>query len=132
MSDATTTAPTGIATLAMMNLDSPDPGALADFYSAVLGWPVVHREDEYAMINSGVDGVAPIGFGRIDTYRAPQWPDSGAPKRFHLDFYVDDPDEAAARCVALGATRPEFQPGGERWTVVLDPAGHPFCLCRRS
>ncbi|MFI5954225.1 VOC family protein [Cryptosporangium sp. NPDC051539] len=124
---------TSLATLAMVNLDAPDPGALADFYSAVLGWPVVHRQAEYAMISSGTEGAAPIGFGLAEGYQAPEWsPDAGAGKRFHLDFSVDDPDAATARCVELGATKPEFQPGGDRWTVVLDPAGHPFCLCKRS
>ncbi|SHN46009.1 VOC family protein [Cryptosporangium aurantiacum] len=119
------------ATLAMVSLDSPDPGALADFYGAVLGWPVVHRQDEYAMISSGVDGVAPIGFGLVEKYRAPAWPDSDSSKRFHLDLYVDDVDAAEARCHTLGATTPEFQPGAEKWRVLLDPAGHPFCLCPR-
>jgi hypothetical protein len=53
-------------------------------------------------------------------------------RRFHLDFYVDDlvPAEAAAQ--ALGALTPQFQPGGQRWRVLTDPAGHPFCLCVRS
>lgn len=120
-----------VASLAMVSLDSADPGALADFYSAVLGWPVVHRQAEYAMLSSGVDGVAPIGFGLVEGYQAPEWPDTGAPKRFHLDFYADDIDEAAAQCVKLGASIPEFQPGGQRWRIVLDPAGHPVCLCPR-
>jgi hypothetical protein len=29
--------------------------------------------------------------------------------------------------VALGATRPGFQPGGS-WVVLPDPGGHAFCL----
>jgi len=29
---------------------------------------------------------------------------------------------------ALGATKPEHQPGTS-FLVFLDPAGHPFCLC---
>lgn len=28
----------------------------------------------------------------------------------------------------LGAAKPAFQPGGVRWRVCTDPAGHPFCL----
>ncbi|PZG03552.1 hypothetical protein C1I95_33755 [Micromonospora craterilacus] len=28
----------------------------------------------------------------------------------------------------LGAAKPEHQPGGDRFRVLTDPAGHPFCL----
>ncbi|TXJ72992.1 VOC family protein, partial [Streptomyces lavendulae] len=41
---------------------------------------------------------------------------------------VDDLAAAERRLLELGATKPEFQPGKERWTVLLDPAGHPFCI----
>ena len=41
---------------------------------------------------------------------------------------VDDIAAAETACVQLGATRPDHQPGGDRWRVMLDPAGHPFCL----
>lgn len=116
----------GIATLAMVNLDCADPRALAEFYHEVLGWPVTHSEDAYAMIG---DGATSIGFGRVDGHRPPRWPDEDAPKRYHLDLYVHDLDEAEARCRELGAAKPDFQPGGDRWRVLLDPAGHPFCLC---
>jgi hypothetical protein len=44
----------------------------------------------------------------------------------HLDFTSDDLGAAAERAVALGATLPEQQ--DPRWRVLLDPAGHPFCL----
>src|SRR3712207_8982792 len=43
------------------------------------------------------------------------WPDESSPKRFHLDFYVDDLDKAEERCVELGAIRPATQPNPERW-----------------
>jgi hypothetical protein len=119
---------TAIASLAMFNLDCADPRALAEFYHQVLGMPITHSEDEYAMIG---DGATNIGFGRVEGYRPPRWPDEEAAKRYHLDLYADDLEEAEARCVKLGASRPEFQPGGERWRVLLDPAGHPFCVCPR-
>jgi hypothetical protein len=35
------------------------------------------------------------------------------PKQIHLD---------------LGATRAEFQPAPDARRILLDPAGHPFCL----
>ncbi|MBK7622897.1 MAG: hypothetical protein IPJ14_09580 [Kineosporiaceae bacterium] len=44
----------------------------------------------------------------------------------HLDLSADDLDAVAERAVALGATLPEQR--DTRWRVLLDPAGHPFCL----
>ncbi|MEU3019909.1 VOC family protein [Nocardiopsis sp. NPDC007018] len=58
----------------------------------------------------------------------PGWPGSDAPQRFHLDFAARDPERAEAALLALGATRPGHQPGGDRWRVLLDPAGNPFCV----
>ena len=40
------------------------------------------------------------------------------------------PVEAIDRARELGASLPDDQPG-ERWRVLLDPVGHPFCLCPR-
>jgi len=117
---------TAIASLAMISLDCADPGELAAFYHQVLGWEIVHSEQDYAMIS---DGALPVGFGRIDGYTPPRWPDPAAPKQFHLDFYVDDLDKAEAACLDAGAAKPGHQPGGERWRVLTDPAGHPFCIC---
>jgi predicted enzyme related to lactoylglutathione lyase len=117
---------TGIATLAMVNLDCDRPPVLAEFYHQVLGWEITHSQDEYAMIS---DGSTAIGFGKIDGYRPPQWPDPSIPKQFHLDLYVDDLDKAAAKCLELGGSKADFQPGGDRWVVLTDPDGHPFCLC---
>ena len=119
----------GFATLAMLNLDAEDPAALADFYARVLGWEVLHSEQEYAMIG---DGSTNIGFGRVPGYSAPGWPAETAPKRYHLDFSVDDLDKAEEQALALGATKATEQPDAERWRVLLDPGGHPFDLCLRS
>jgi predicted enzyme related to lactoylglutathione lyase len=118
----------GFATIAMINLDAEDPAALAVFYSQVLGWEVQHSEAEYAMIGNGSVG---IGFGRLPGYSGPGWPQETAPKRYHLDFYVDDLDKAEEQALALGATKPSDQPEPSRWRVLLDPGGHPFDLCVR-
>ncbi|MEV4755134.1 VOC family protein [Micromonospora sp. NPDC049559] len=119
---------TAIGDLIMVNLDSPDPRAHAEFYHRLLGWKITHSADEYAMIG---DGDRAIGFGRVEGYQPPRWPDTSAEKRYHLDVYVDDLDRAEARCRAAGAAKPDFQPGGERWRVLTDPAGQPFCICLR-
>lgn len=118
-----------IASLAMVNLDCADPSALAQFYAGVLGWDVTYSDNDYGMIS---DGKTSIGFGRVEGYNPPPWPDEGSSKRYHLDLSVEDMGAAEGQCVELGAKVPEFQPGGERWRVLLDPAGHPFCLCRAS
>jgi len=112
------------ASLSMVNVDCADPRALAEFYHRVLGWEIAHSQDEYAMIS---DGQTAIGFGRIPDYRPPSWPNPAGSKQFHLDLSVDDLDKAEAACVEAGATKPGFQPG-DRWRVLLDPAGHPFCI----
>lgn len=118
-----------VASLYMVNLDCAEPPAMARFYAALLGWEIPHCEDDYSMVS---DGSTSIGFGKVDGYCAPAWPDSGSPKRYHLDLGVSDLERAETEAKKLGATVPEFQPGGDRWRVMLDPAGHPFCLVPQS
>ncbi|MCX4866120.1 VOC family protein [Streptomyces sp. NBC_00257] len=80
--------------------------------------------EDYASL---ADGEHPgLAFVRIEGYRAPGWPDGA--KHVHLDFTVPDLEEATGRILALGASRPEFQPGKDQWVVLSDPEGHPFCL----
>ena len=122
-----TTSP--IASLSMVNLDCLDPRAMAAFYAAVLGWEVTYSEEEYAMITG--DGTS-IGFGRVEGFTPPAWPDTGSVKRYHLDLQVDDLAAAETACRDLGAAVPDFQPGTGRWRVLTDPAGHPFCLSARQ
>jgi hypothetical protein len=45
----------------------------------------------------------------------------------HLDFEVTDLEAESQRAVALGATLTSRQPQ-DNVRVLLDPAGHPFCL----
>ncbi|MCP2257600.1 hypothetical protein LX15_001285 [Streptoalloteichus tenebrarius] len=120
---------TTVASLIMVNLDCQDPGRLATFYSEVLGLPVTHSAEEYAMVS---DGTTSLGFGRVPDHTPPAWPDTTGTKRYHLDLAVSDLDAAEKACRDLGATVPDFQPGGDRWRVLLDPAGHPFCICLTS
>lgn len=119
--DDTTAAP--VATLAMVTLDAPNAAILGEFYSSVLDWPIAYSDENYAMLTGPSHA---LGIGTIPDYQRPSWPDDGH-KQFHLDLAADDIQAAADRCVELGATRAEPQPG-ETWVVLLDPAGHPFCL----
>ncbi|MBT9256759.1 VOC family protein [Phycicoccus sp. MAQZ13P-2] len=115
------------AALKMVTLDSSDVRRDVAFWHAVLGWTVAHEQDEYGMLTSP-DGLA-LGFGLVEGYEAPGWPNEHGSKQFHLDLAVDDLDAAAQEVVGLGGTLPDEQPG-ETWRVVLDPSGHPFCLTR--
>ncbi len=45
----------------------------------------------------------------------------------HLDIEVDDLAAATAHATALGASLADEQPQDDV-RVLLDPAGHPFCL----
>ena len=75
----------------------------------------------------GPDGGPALGLGRVEDHQPPQWPDEGGRKQFHLDLAVADIDASAARAVELGASVADPQPG-DTWRVLIDPAGHPFCL----
>ncbi|MFF3908974.1 VOC family protein [Streptomyces sp. NPDC001848] len=116
--------------LTAITLDCSDPLALAAFYRRATGLEL-HPESngDFAGL-TGEDGLL-IGFQRVDDYRAPRWPDQSVPQQIHLDFAVDDLDKAEALLLESGADRPEYQPGGDRWRVLTDPAGHPCCLVRR-
>lgn len=115
-----------IATVAMVTLDCADAKASGTFWSELLGGTLTEPGEGYAMVET--DRVT-LGFGATDDYAPPAWPDHGR-KQFHLDLSVTDLDAARDRAVALGATLADPQPEGAdgKWVVLLDPAGHPFCL----
>jgi catechol 2,3-dioxygenase-like lactoylglutathione lyase family enzyme len=104
-------------------LDCPDPGALAAFYSALLGLPVTYRDDNWVVVAAS-DTSSGLAFQRAPGNQRPTWPGPGVPQQFHLDIMVEDPAAAGPGVLALGATRLAEN-------VYADPAGHPLCLIRR-
>jgi predicted enzyme related to lactoylglutathione lyase len=110
-------------------IEAPDPGALARFYSELLGWPIGHEEPGTAIIAAPQGGTYLV-FQQATGYQAPVWPPVEGEQRpmMHFDFQVGNLDEAVAEAVALGATVATSQPQ-EHVRVLLDPAGRPFCLC---
>ncbi len=50
------------------------------------------------------------------------------PKQLHLELAVTDLDDGEQAAMALGAKLAGVQPSPDRWRVLIDPAGHPFCL----
>ena len=110
-------------------LEAPDPEALGAFYSTLLDWPVVHQEPGTTVIKPPQDAVYMV-FQRAEGYVAPVWPPAPGDQRpmMHLDIQVDDLDVSTADALALGARLADVQPR-DNVRVLLDPVGHPFCLC---
>jgi len=65
---------------------------------------------------------------RVDTYTAPSWPDGPQLHLMHLDVGVDNLPAAVSAAIALGATEAAQQPAPDNSRVLIDPAGHPFCV----
>lgn len=114
-------------TLCAVTLDCADPLALAAFYEQATGWALETRSDEYFAGLHGPGGFF-LGFQQVPAHRPPAWPDGPVPQQSHLDFEVDDLDLAEGALLRLGGSRAPKQPDRARYRVLLDPAGHPFCL----
>lgn len=114
-----------VARLASTALDCSDPSALADFWAALVGGEIAFRGDEFCAVKTDNGWLAAV---KVPHYVAPTWPDASVPKQIHLDLKVQDLESAEAEALRLGATKATEQPAPDRWRVLLDPAGHPFCL----
>lgn len=71
-------------------------------------------------------------FSQEEDYIRPVWPEETGKqqKQIHLDFQVPNLSEAIKRAEDLGAIKAEAQFGGEDFVTMIDPSGHPFCLCK--
>ena len=111
-------------------LDCADGHALSAFYERLLGWPVTRSGGGWALLEAPEGGLK-IEIAPSPVYERPVWPSvAGEPQMsIHLDIACDDLDEAVAWAVDCGAEVAAFQPQTDV-RVLLDPAGHPFCLFR--
>ena len=117
------------AELSATVLGAPDPRALAAFYSALLGWPIAYDDPDWAMVKPADGGWRGLSFQREADHVPPGWPAGPDDQQMqaHLDIAVDDLVAAVAYAVGLGAGVAEHQPQDDV-RVMVDPAGHPFCL----
>jgi catechol 2,3-dioxygenase-like lactoylglutathione lyase family enzyme len=109
-------------------LDAPDVDVLTRFYAELRGWTIWKQDEVGSALDVG-EGVAYLAIQFNPDYVRPAWPSAvGAQQMMlHLDFEVSDLATETARAIALGAQLAEWQPQ-ENVRVLLDPAGHPFCL----
>jgi catechol 2,3-dioxygenase-like lactoylglutathione lyase family enzyme len=112
-------------------IDCVDPELLARFWSEVLGYVELDREDGAIEI-----GPSDVGFGGLQPtiILSPSSDPRTGKLRLHIDVNPVDRDQAAEleRLLALGARPADVgQAGDESWHVLADPEGNEFCLLRR-
>ncbi|MFD9129192.1 VOC family protein [Kitasatospora sp. NPDC059571] len=112
-------------------IDAADPELLAGFWSGVLGYVELGREDD----GSIEIGPADAGFGgpQPTLVISPSSDPRSGKLRLHIDVSATDRDQDAEleRLLALGARPADVgQTGQESWHVLADPEGNEFCLLR--
>jgi predicted enzyme related to lactoylglutathione lyase len=112
-------------------IDAADPERLAAFWSEVLGYVELDRDDD------GTIEIGPpdAGFGGLQPTLVLN--PSSDPRRgklpLHIDVNATDRDQEAEleRLLALGARHVDIgQTGAESWYPLADPEGNEFCLLR--
>src|SRR5579862_6103745 len=108
-----------------VSLDCDEPSKLARFWAELLGGTIEFESDDFVAVKHGGGWLSTV---RVPDYEPPTWPESTRAKQVHLELSVSDLDGAQATAIGLGAVVAATQPRPESWRVLLDPAGHPFCV----
>ena len=109
-------------------VDATEPGTLATFWQAALGWRRTHETATEVVLEppagSPEDGVAPdLLFLLVPEAKATK-------NRLHLDVRPLDQAAEVARLEGLGARRIDIGQGEQTWVVMADPEGNEFCVLR--
>lgn len=112
-------------------VDCNDEQGLCEFYHKLLGWEKSEMFGRPALSNN--DGIVFLFIGEED-YIPPTWPEEEGKqqKQMHFDFQVSDVAAAVEYAQSLGAMKAASQFGGNEFVTMIDPAGHPFCLCSQD
>ncbi|WP_121745505.1 VOC family protein [Streptomyces sp. E2N166] len=113
-------------------LDCAEPEKLAEFYKRLLGAQETDATANRIEIRSA-DGFR-MAFRRDVNATPPSWPRPENSLQAHLDFWVDDLDEAERGVVELGGRPVEAKDalGVHEERGYSDPAGHSFTLRRTA
>ena len=111
-------------------VDCDDERKLQRFYGELLGWEMCEQFARPAVSSSS--GIVFLFIEEKD-YVPPVWTEDTEKqqKQMHFDFQVDNVAEMVKKAESLGAKKAESQFGGNDFVTMFDPAGHPFCLCRK-
>ena len=108
-------------------VDCNDLTSMTAFWSELLGYEILARDDSEALLAPSEDARPRLFFQTV-----PERPQ--AKNRLHIDLDVgdDELEPAVARAEQLGARRVESFVGddGYGWWVLADPEGNHFCIGR--
>lgn len=118
--------------LSSVVLDSNDANKLSEFYQKLLGWEKkIYNHGEngiWITLRNKEESTTRLVFQEIENYQKPVWPPETNKQQqmLHLDFYSDNVEQDVQKALEFGASLAEYQSGD--WKVLIDPAGHPFCI----
>ncbi len=106
---------------------------LGAFYSGLLGWDISARDGADWLQLRDPERRVGLNIQAERAYEPPTWPEQPGrqAKMMHFELLVDDLEAAVQLVVRSGGTEAAQQPPDRdptRLRVMLDPAGHPFCL----
>ncbi len=112
-------------------VDCDDEKKLCEFYHKLLGWEKRNMFGHPAVCSKG--GIAFL-FSEENDYIPPIWPEEKEKqqKQMHFDFQVPDVSAAVEYAESLGAVKAVSQFDASKFVTMIDPAGHPFCLCTKD
>ena len=116
-----------------LTLDCADAEVLGSFYADVLGWQITARDGTGWLQLRNPDGGVGLNIQAEDALRTAGLARTAGrqAKMMHFEVLVDDL-EAAVRLVRRsgGSEAPHQPPDRDptRIRIMLDPAGHPFCM----
>ena len=119
--------------LTSVTIDCSDAEALGLFYADLFGWKINARNGaDWLQVRDPNGGIG-LNIQAEDSYEPPTWPEQHGQqaKMMHLEVLVEDLDAAVERVLRGGGSEAPHQPADRDQTrirVMLDPAGHPFCL----
>jgi hypothetical protein len=109
-------------------IDSAHPGALANWWSEAIGWPITFVAPDEVVVEPAGNGqsydVPALVFVPVDDPKTTK-------NRVHLDLASDSTDhqtELVARLVAAGAAHVDVGQLDVPWVVLGDPEGNEFCV----
>ena len=113
--------------IAGIALDCGDADGLAEFYVRLLGWEKILSGGGWAGLRAPQGWI--FAFQQVEEYVPPVWPwEAGRQQQMaHIDFLVDELEEAVSHALACGARKADVQ-YFDTSDVLFDPEGHPFCL----